>query len=140
MSPGHVAGNAEALLRLAIWARTGVPTPMCADREQRAAEIESSAAELEDAPAALDAPTWRAEVRSALGRTIPAAEIPWMRVPEVWLHAIDLASGTAFADLPARLTDTLPDDVTATLSTRAPPARRSVSPRPTAPMTLPPCL
>jgi maleylpyruvate isomerase len=57
-------------------------------------------------------------VRSALGRTIPAAEIPWMRVREVWLHAIDLAAGATFTDLPAPLTDALLDDVTAALSTR----------------------
>jgi maleylpyruvate isomerase len=130
---GHLARNAEALGRLAAWARTGVVTPMYADREQRSAEIESSAAlppdvlrgelkstaaELEDALAALDATTWRAEVKSALGRAIPAAEIPWMRVREVWLHAVDLAAGTAFTDLPAELVDTLLDDVTGTLSTR----------------------
>ncbi|KUO21340.1 maleylpyruvate isomerase family mycothiol-dependent enzyme [Streptomyces dysideae] len=130
---GHVARNAEALVRLATWARTGVRTPMYANREQRAAEIESSAAlppdvlrgqlkstaaELQDALAALDPTTWQAEVTSALGRTIPAAEIPWMRVREVWLHAVDLASGTTFTDLPAPLIDTLLDDVTATLSTR----------------------
>ncbi|MGW0825945.1 maleylpyruvate isomerase family mycothiol-dependent enzyme [Streptomyces sp. NPDC002845] len=130
---GHVARNAEALVRLATWARTGVPTPMYANREQRAAEIESSAAlppdvlrgqlkstaaELQDALAALDPTAWQAEVKSALGRTIPAAEIPWMRVREVWLHAVDLASGTTFTDLPAPLIDTLLDDVTATLSTR----------------------
>ncbi|MFD5229041.1 maleylpyruvate isomerase family mycothiol-dependent enzyme [Streptomyces qaidamensis] len=130
---GHVARNAEALTRLATWARTGVPTPMYADREQRVAEIESSATlppdvlraqlrstaeELEKALAALDATTWQAEVKSALGRAIPAAEVPWMRVREVWLHAVDLASGTTFTDLPAPLVDTLLDDVTATLSTR----------------------
>ncbi|MBO8191751.1 maleylpyruvate isomerase family mycothiol-dependent enzyme [Streptomyces oryzae] len=130
---GHVARNAEALVRLATWARTGIPVPMYADREQRAAEIESSAAlppdvlreqlrstaaELDDALAALDATTWQAEVRSALGRTIPAAEIPWMRVREVWLHAVDLAAGTTFTDFSAALTDTLLDDVTTTLSAR----------------------
>jgi maleylpyruvate isomerase len=130
---GHLARNAEALVRLATWARTGVRTPMYANREQRAAEIESSAAlapdvlrgqlkstaaELQDALAALDPTTWQAEVTSALGRAIPAAEIPWMRVREVWLHAVDLASGTTFTDLPAPLIDTLLDDVTATLSTR----------------------
>jgi maleylpyruvate isomerase len=137
---GHVARNAEALVRLATWARTGVATPMYADREQRATEIESSAAlppdvlreqlkstaaELEDALAALDATAWQTEVKSALGRTIPAAEIPWMRVREVWLHAVDLASGTTFSDLPAPLIDTLLDDVTTTLSTRpgCPPVR-----------------
>ncbi|KUL20659.1 maleylpyruvate isomerase family mycothiol-dependent enzyme [Streptomyces regalis] len=131
---GHLARNAEALGRLVAWARTGVVTPMYADREQRAAEIDSSAAlgpdvlrvqlkstaaELDEALAALDAPAWRAEVKSALGRTIPAAEIPWMRVREVWLHAIDLAAGVTFADLPADLVDTLLDDVTAALSTRS---------------------
>jgi maleylpyruvate isomerase len=130
---GHVARNAEGLVRLATWARTGIPIPMYADREQRAAEIESSAtlppavlrgqlkstaAELEEALAALDTTTWQAEVKSALGRAIPAAEIPWMRVREVWLHAVDLAAGTTFTDLYADLADTLLDDVTATLSTR----------------------
>jgi maleylpyruvate isomerase len=130
---GHLARNAEALGRLAAWARTGVPSPMYADREQRAAEIESSAAlppavlrqelkstasGLDDALAALDTSAWRAEVRSALGRTIPAAEIPWMRVREVWLHAVDLDAGAAVADLPAGVIDTLLDDVTAALSSR----------------------
>ncbi|MGW1720587.1 maleylpyruvate isomerase family mycothiol-dependent enzyme [Streptomyces sp. NPDC002156] len=130
---GHLARNAEALGRLAAWARTGVPTPMYADREQRAAEIEASAdlppaelrrqlkttaAELDDALAALDASSWQAEVRSALGRTIPAAEIPWMRVREVWLHALDLDAGATFADLPVDVVDTLLDDVTGALSAR----------------------
>jgi maleylpyruvate isomerase len=136
---GHLARNAEALGRLAAWARTGVPTPMYTDRAQRAAEIDASAAlspsalrqdlkstaeDLEDALAALSAPSalgagaWQAEVRSALGRTIPAAEIPWMRVREVWLHAVDLAAGATVADLPTEVTDTLLDDVCGTLSTR----------------------
>jgi maleylpyruvate isomerase len=130
---GHLARNAEALVRLTAWARTGVPTPMYADREQRAAEIQSSAAlapdalrgelkstaaQLQDALGTLDATTWQAEIQSALGRTIPAAEIPWMRVREVWLHTVDLATGTTCADLPADLVDTLLDDVTGTLATR----------------------
>ncbi|WP_405720568.1 maleylpyruvate isomerase family mycothiol-dependent enzyme [Streptomyces sp. NBC_01537] len=130
---GHVARNAEALGRLAAWARTGVETPMYADQAQRAAEIETSAAlppatlredlrstaaDLENALDALDAGTWQAEVRSALGRAIPAAEIPWMRVREVWLHAVDLAAGATVADLPPDVIDTLLDDVCGMLSTR----------------------
>ncbi|MFE8992766.1 maleylpyruvate isomerase family mycothiol-dependent enzyme [Streptomyces collinus] len=145
---GHVARNAEALTRLATWARTGVPTPMYADREQRAREIESSsalppthlrqelkstAAALDENLSALDEAAWQARVRSALGRGIPAAEIPWMRVREVWLHAVDLAAGTTFADLPADLVDTLLDDVTGTLSTRpgCPPVRLAPTDRET---------
>jgi maleylpyruvate isomerase len=57
-------------------------------------------------------------VRSALGRVIPTAEIPWMRVREVWLHAVDLAAGVAVSDLPADIVDTLLDDVTGALSGR----------------------
>ena len=41
---GHLARNAEALTRLAAWARTGVETPMYRDREQRAAEIQAASA------------------------------------------------------------------------------------------------
>ena len=114
---GHLARNAEALVRLATWAQTGIETPMYADREQRAAEIERSAAlpadtlraQLTDTAAALDtaltrltAAQWEAEVRSALGRAIPAAELPWMRIREVWLHAVDLNTGARMDDLPDR--------------------------------------
>lgn len=130
---GHVARNAEALARLASWARTGVETPMYRDREQRARDIEESAkapadtlrrelldtaAALDAALAALDDRTWWAGVRSAVGRPIPAAEIPWMRVREVWLHAVDLDAGTSLADLPPEIVDTLLDDATGTLSAR----------------------
>ena len=128
---GHVARNAEALARLAHWARTGVETPMYAGPGQRDADIAASAAypadrlrrelsttadALDVALAALDDTTWRAQVRSAQGRDIPATEIPWMRVREVWLHAVDLASGAGVADLPPGVVDTLLDDVAAALS------------------------
>jgi maleylpyruvate isomerase len=127
----HVARNSEALTRLATWARTGIEMPMYPSREHRAAEIETSAkapagvlraelrttAEALDAAlAALDATTWQAQVRSALGRPIPAAEIPWMRVREVWLHAVDLDTGVSVADIPPDAVDALLDDATGTLS------------------------
>jgi maleylpyruvate isomerase len=127
----HVARNAEALTRLATWARTGIETPMYPSREARAADIESSsqapvdvlraelvstAADLDTALAALDETTWQAEVRSAQGRPIPAAEIPWMRVREVWLHAVDLDAGVSLAEIAPDVVDTLLDDATGTLS------------------------
>ncbi|TQM36309.1 maleylpyruvate isomerase family mycothiol-dependent enzyme [Pseudonocardia cypriaca] len=127
----HVARNAEALTRLATWARTGIETPMYPSREHRAAEIESSAqapadvlrdelattAEaLDGALAALDETTWQAQVRSALGRPIPATEIPWMRVREVWLHAVDLDAGVSVSDIAPDVVDTLLDDSTGMLS------------------------
>jgi maleylpyruvate isomerase len=134
----HVARNAEALGRLLTWAATGVETLMYADRAQRAAEIEATAkaspadlradvvrtAEaLDAAVAGLPDAAWRAEVRSALGRAIPAADVPWMRVREVWLHALDLDTGARVTDLPAGVVDTLLDDVTGTIASRedAPP-------------------
>jgi maleylpyruvate isomerase len=66
--------------------------------------------------AALTAQQWQASVRSALGRAIPAAELPWMRIREVWLHAVDLGTTAAMSDLPAGVLDLLLDDVTAALS------------------------
>lgn len=129
----HVARNAEALTRLATWARTGVETPMYTDREQRARDIEESsrasaerlredlietAGALDAAFAALDEQTWQAPVRTAVGRPVPATEVPWMRVREVWLHAVDLDAGAAMTDLPPDIVDALLDDVTGTLSTK----------------------
>src|SRR5919106_3424262 len=39
----HVARNADALINLLTWARTGVRTPAYASREQRDADIEAGA-------------------------------------------------------------------------------------------------
>ncbi len=111
----HLAANAEALMRLLHWARTGEPTPMYSSREQRNADIEAgaqrpgaelahwfstSAADLDAAFAAMPDAAWSAEVVTAQGRTVPAAEVPWMRSREVLVHAVDLATGLTFADLP----------------------------------------
>lgn len=136
---GHLARNAEALSRLVHWAATGEVTPMYSGPEQRAADIETSAAlpptrlraelsatarRLAADLAALDGPAAEAIVRGATGREFPAGEIGWLRVREVWLHAVDLDAGVMIDDLPAPLVDALLDDVTATLGSRAdcPPA------------------
>lgn len=123
----HVARNAEALVRLLHWARTGEPTPMYADPEQRDRDIErgadqsadalrddvrSTADQLDQALRALPDAAWDAEVRTARGRAVPAPEVPWMRVREVWLHAVDLAAGAGMHQLPAPVVEAMLDDVT----------------------------
>ena len=112
----HLAANAEALMRLLHWATTGERTPMYASPEQRNADIAagalrpgaelaswftSSAARLDGALAAMPDAAWSNEVVTAQGRTVPASQVPWMRAREVLVHAVDLATGVTFADLPA---------------------------------------
>lgn len=130
---GHVARNAEALTRLATWARTGVESPMYADRAQRATEIAESAAcpphelrqsvvdtaeQLDAEIGRLDPVRWTAPVRSALGRSIPAAEVPWLRIREMWLHAADLGDAALLHEIPHGVVDLLLDDVCAALSSK----------------------
>ncbi|MFR9806558.1 maleylpyruvate isomerase family mycothiol-dependent enzyme [Pseudonocardia sp. RS010] len=130
----HVARNAEALVRLATWARTGTEQPMYPSPEARDAEIEetsgrspevlraelaATARELDEALGALTPGQWEATIRNAQGREILATEIPFLRIREVWVHAADLDTGASLADLPAELVDLMLDDVTATLSGRA---------------------
>jgi maleylpyruvate isomerase len=43
---------------------------------------------------------WANEVKTIQGRTVPASETLWMRTREVWIHAVDLANGATFADIP----------------------------------------
>ncbi len=129
----HVARNADAVGNLFTWARTGAETPMYASAEARNAGIEASSAQ---APAALrddvaaasarllaavddlPAEAWRAAVRTGRGRLITATDVPWMRVRETWVHAVDLAAGAAFADLPRAVTGALIDEVAAGLAGR----------------------
>ena len=99
----HLAANAGALRNLVYWARTSEERRMYASQQQRDADIaagaarpadelrawvESSAAELAADLDALPGPAWEATVITAQGVTRAAAEIPWMRVREVYVHAV----------------------------------------------------
>lgn len=124
----HLAANAGALRNLVHWARTGEERRMYASPEQRDADIAagarrpagelrawlaSSADALAGDLATLPEPAWDAQVITAQGITRSAAEIPWMRAREVYVHAVDLACGADFADQPAAFLGALLDDVTA---------------------------
>jgi maleylpyruvate isomerase len=122
----HLSLNAEALGNLVHWARTGEERPMYPSPEARNAAIEAeslrpedelrswydeSSAGLADAMAALTDDQWRASVRTAQGAPIPATRIPWMRSREVLIHAVDLATGLTFADLPPDFLEALCEDI-----------------------------
>jgi maleylpyruvate isomerase len=124
----HLAANADAVANLVHWAATGERTPMYSSPEQRSADIEKgrthtdvdlrhwfdvSAARLSEAMGALTPEQWSTEVVTAQGRTVPATETPWMRAREVMVHAVDLRTGTTFADLPPDFLEALVDDVIA---------------------------
>jgi uncharacterized protein (TIGR03083 family) len=70
----------------------------------------------------LSADHWQASVVTAQGRTVVASEVPWMRAREVWVHAVDLATGLAFADLPADFAAALCDDAAGKRNADAGPA------------------
>ena len=122
----HVAANAEAVLRLLSWARTGVESRMYSSPGQRAADIEVGSRlpagelrewvargidEFDSAVAAMPGSAWSAEVMTAQGRTVPADEVLWMRAREVCIHAVDLGAGVGFDDLPATFCSELVGDV-----------------------------
>jgi maleylpyruvate isomerase len=122
----HVARNADALVNLLTWARTGVETPMYASPEARDAgiaeaaalpsgglrgEVLAAAGRLADAVRQLPEKAWAAQVRTAQGRAVPASEVPWMRCREVWVHAVDLDAGIGFGDVPDDVLAALVGDV-----------------------------
>ena len=76
-----------------------------------AAWLRESADRLAAGPAALSPEQWDAKVVTAQGRTVPATEIPWLRSREACVHAVDLAAGVSFADLPAAFLAALADDI-----------------------------
>jgi uncharacterized protein (TIGR03083 family) len=133
----HLAANADALGNLIHWAATGEPTPMYSSPEERAVGIEQgsrlparelaawlrcSAGALEEAMTGLSDEQWHAPVVTAQGRTVLASEVPWLRSREVYVHAVDLAAGLSFADLPTCFLAALCDDVVGKRSTGPGPA------------------
>jgi maleylpyruvate isomerase len=119
----HLARNADGLLNLVRWARTGEETPMYVSREQRDADIEAGAgrpaadlvedvrstqARLMDEMKALDEEQWQRKVR--WGRDDHqgyATAIPAMRRVEVEIHHVDLDLEYTLAHLPEEFVEDL---------------------------------
>lgn len=112
----HVARNADSLVNLLTWARTGVETPQYPTSEARDADIaagaarpsaeqyrdnEAAAARWADAAGSLPAAALTTVVRNRQGKEFAAAAIGWMRLQEVEIHHVDLAAGYTAADWPA---------------------------------------
>jgi maleylpyruvate isomerase len=112
----HLARNADALVNLLTWARTGEETPMYPDPQTRAKDIEAgadrppaeqladlraSSERLASAIAELPPQAWAAQVRMPADGVVPAAVIPAKRLQELHLHHVDLDIGYTCADLPA---------------------------------------
>jgi len=129
----HLARNADALVNLLTWARTGTETRMYTSPSDRADGIEAgayralpeqladlSAANQRFTDAAAAVPAGRREfmVLSGQGREIPAREVPWLRVREAWLHLVDLDVPFELDDIPADIAWTLAADVAAWMSSR----------------------
>ncbi|MDX3458847.1 maleylpyruvate isomerase family mycothiol-dependent enzyme [Streptomyces sp. ME02-8801-2C] len=132
----HLARNADALVNLLTWARTGIPAPMYTSPDQRVTDIEAgagrplteqradvreSAARFRKAAEALSADAWSATVVSGQGRAIPASEVAWLRAREVWIHLVDLRVGIGMDALPPDFARTLVRDVAGWMSARVEP-------------------
>jgi maleylpyruvate isomerase len=112
----HLARNADGLVNLLTWARTGVETPMYASRAQRSADIEAgsdrSATALKDdvgqahlrlmaAARELPLESWSAPIAWGQHDTPGTAEVvPKLRQVEVEVHHVDLDLGYTPADWP----------------------------------------
>ncbi|MCP2268334.1 maleylpyruvate isomerase [Actinokineospora diospyrosa] len=120
----HLARNADALVNLLTWARTGVEHPAYTSRADRDADIADGAARLpqvirEDLYAACDRfhtaiarmgeADWTATVLHPSGRALPAAEVPELALFEAWNHLVDLDRGVGYAEIPAAHLDRLLD-------------------------------
>ena len=118
----HLARNADAMINLLTWARTGVVTPAYASTEARNADIEKGAlrtpTEIRDDVVAssdrlahvvreLPEAAWAALVTNVQGRVIRASAVPWIRAREMWIHSVDLDAGASFADMPGPMVDAL---------------------------------
>ncbi|OLF09881.1 maleylpyruvate isomerase family mycothiol-dependent enzyme [Actinophytocola xanthii] len=112
----HLARNADGLVNLLTWARTGIEHPMYPSNADRDADIQEGSKRMarvlyEDLRAACDRlavaaerltdSQWEAVVTGRIPTPFPAAEIPAMRLFELWVHMVDLDAGFTFADIPA---------------------------------------
>ena len=140
----HLARNADALVNLLTWARTGVEHPMYASKVDRDIDIDEGAPRslwlLEQdifaacgrfaaAATGLGDSAWHAEVAMTGGRLVRASQVPWKRVSELWVHLVDLDLGVSFDDVPADVVDRLIGDALGFYGDRGPALRLTVGSR-----------
>ncbi|MCE6994089.1 maleylpyruvate isomerase family mycothiol-dependent enzyme [Saccharothrix sp. S26] len=139
----HLARNADALVNLLTWAKTGVEHQMYPSAADRDADIAEGASRLPqllraDLDAACqrfvafarDLPpgAWEAEVAHPKAGPFRAHRVPWLRLREVWFHLVDLDAGVGFEDLPPELLERYVEEVVGQFAGRSdvPPARVEV--------------
>jgi maleylpyruvate isomerase len=110
----HIARQADGMVRLAEWARTGERQDMYASAEQREADIaagsgrtglelqidlDTSAGRLDQAFDQLDDHAWDMIVELRSGTKVPARLLPLARLLEVVVHHVDLDVGFEVDDI-----------------------------------------
>ncbi|GAA4084655.1 maleylpyruvate isomerase family mycothiol-dependent enzyme [Nonomuraea soli] len=111
----HLSRNAESIVRLLTWARTGEPTPQYPSPETREAEIEhgagrpaaeqladltSTSVRLAGEIASMPASAWQGTVSGMLPPPHPGWYLLVRRIREVRYHHVDLAAGYGPRDWP----------------------------------------
>ena len=104
----HIARQADGMVRLTEWARSGERQDMYASAEQRETDInagagrtgldyqidlDTSAGRLNQAFDELDADAWDVVVELRSGTKVPARMLPLARLVEVVIHHVDLDIG-----------------------------------------------
>jgi maleylpyruvate isomerase len=104
----HVARNADSLVNLLTWARTGQEVPQYPSAEARSAGIEAgagrpgselvadlrvTAGRFAEAVASVSPDRWQVPVRWQSGTTRPARAVLSSRLTEVEIHHVDLDAG-----------------------------------------------
>ncbi|MFD5246325.1 maleylpyruvate isomerase N-terminal domain-containing protein [Amycolatopsis sp. NPDC058340] len=116
----HLARNADGLVNLLTWAKSGVETPMYAGEAARDDDIEkgayrsaeaiaedvvAAAARFVEVASSLPDEAWQVRVRARQGREIPAEFVLWLRLSETAIHLADLDLGYDFARVAELLGD-----------------------------------
>ncbi|AUS77691.1 maleylpyruvate isomerase family mycothiol-dependent enzyme [Actinoalloteichus sp. AHMU CJ021] len=111
----HLSRQADAASNLLLWARTGVehtPYPSLDDRDADIVEgadrswrllvedVLASSQRFAHAVANLPPEAWAVRLTDDDDQPLPAEEVPWLRLCEVWIHLVDLDSGLDFPDVP----------------------------------------
>jgi maleylpyruvate isomerase len=118
----HLVGDADRLAAALVGAGTAAEAsrdPGAGGADEVAAQspdrlraaVLAATQRLAEAVRAMPDSAWAAQLRGAEGYETSAADGLWRRCREVWVHAVDLAAGITFADVPDDVLAALVDDV-----------------------------
>lgn len=108
---GSAAGGDDAMFASRAARDQEIDDEASNDRDAVLADVSASSQELDAAWDGLSEEAWGGRFTNGRGDSVPLAGTVWGRAREVWVHLVDLNTGSTFEDVPPKVNESVMREV-----------------------------